>query len=67
MKAVVDRGESVSSMEPLLIGDPARRAGRFGHPVDIERALKNDYSKVKSASQVGQRFGSGVVSLGIAT
>src|SRR5579859_955188 len=86
----VDRGEAISDMEPLLIGDSSRHRGRLTdlafdltqksagfrrslpgslltsladlvramncyysnlieghdtHPIDIERALKNDYSK----------------------
>jgi Fic family protein len=90
MKAVVDRGENVSSMEPLLISETAPQRGELTdlalelaakaagfrrslpdgvrtaladlvramncyysnlieghdtHPIDIERALKNDYSK----------------------
>jgi Fic family protein len=90
IKAVVDRGEDVRLMEPLLIGETARERGELTdlavdlaaksagfrrslpegvrsaladlvrsmncyysnlieghdtHPVDIERALKNDYSK----------------------
>jgi len=90
MKSVKDRGEAVSQMEPLLIGDGSRHRalltdlalelaqksaglrrslpesllaslanlvrsmncyysnlieGHDTHPVDIERALKNDYSK----------------------
>ena len=90
IKAVVDRGEDVRLMEPLLIGETARERGDLTdlavelaaksagfrrslpdgvrsaladlvramncyysnlieghdtHPVDIERALKNDYSK----------------------
>src|SRR5215468_1992427 len=89
-KAVADRGEPVSEMEPLLIGETSRHRskltdmavelaqkaagfgrslpesllsslanlvramncyysnlieGHYTHPVDIERALKNDYSK----------------------
>jgi hypothetical protein len=88
--AVADRGESVSAMEPLLIGETAKQRGELTdlavdlaaraagfrrslsdgvrgaladlvramncyysnlieghdtHPIDIERALKNDYSK----------------------
>jgi Fic family protein len=90
IKAVVDRGEDVRLMEPLLIGETARERGELTdlaielaaksagfrrslpegvrsaladlvramncyysnlieghdtHPIDIERALKNDYSK----------------------
>src|ERR1700726_4326182 len=90
IKAVEDRGELVSLMEPLLIGEDSRHRGRFTdlaldlaqksagfrrslpesllasladlvramncyysnlieghdtHPIDIERALRNDYSK----------------------
>jgi Fic family protein len=90
LKAVVDRGEDVRLMEPLLIGETARERGELTdlavdlaaksagfrrslpegvrsaladlvramncyysnlieghdtHPIDIERALKNDYSK----------------------
>jgi Fic family protein len=90
VKAVVDRGEDVRLMEPLLIGETARERGELTdlavelaaksagfrrslpegvrsaladlvramncyysnlieghdtHPIDIERALKNDYSK----------------------
>src|ERR1700736_1765067 len=89
-KAVVDRGEDVRLMEPMLIGETARERGELTdlavdlaaksagfrrslpagvrsaladlvramncyysnlieghdtHPIDIERALKNDYSK----------------------
>lgn len=89
-KAVMDRGESTSEMEPLLIGETSRHRakltdmavelaqkaagfrrslpeslrsslanlvramncyysnlieGHYTHPVDIERALKNDYSE----------------------
>src|SRR5215472_1838361 len=90
MRAVADRGEPISEMEPLLIGETSRHRskltdmavelaqkaagfgrslpesllsslanlvramncyysnlieGHYTHPVDIERALKNDYSK----------------------
>jgi Fic family protein len=90
MVAVADRGESVSEMEPLLIGETSRHRaklidmavelaqkaagfrrslpesllaslanlvramncyysnlieGHYTHPIDIERAMKNDYSR----------------------
>src|SRR5262245_41043488 len=89
-EAVLDRGDSISGMEPLLIAETSRHRGKlnnmavelaqqsagfrlslpysflsslanlvretncyysnlieghYTHPVDIERALKNDYSK----------------------
>src|SRR5262245_53252615 len=89
-ETVLDRGDSISGMEPLLIGETSRHRGKltdmavelaqkaagfrrslpdsllsslanlvramncyysnlieghYTHPVDIERALKNDYSK----------------------
>src|ERR1700685_279597 len=63
IQPVVDRGESITQMGPLLISEDSRHRGALAdlvrsmncyysnlieghdtHPVDIERALKNDYS-----------------------
>jgi hypothetical protein len=57
ISAVTDRGENVSEMEPLLNSETAKQRGELTdlavnlieghdtHPIDIERALKKDYSK----------------------